>query len=157
MIKFLLLVSRQGKTRLCKWFLPIGPKERSKTLKEVTQLVLNHPAKLCNFLEWKEYKLVFKRYASLYFIACVDKDDNELITLEIIHHFVEILDRYFGNVCELDLIFNFQKAYFLLDELLISGELCEPSKKAVLRVVAAQDALVEESKESTARKVASMF
>jgi len=29
---------------------------------------------------------------------CVDADDNELETLEIIHHYVEILDRYFGNV-----------------------------------------------------------
>ncbi len=38
------------------------------------------------------------RYASLYFVACVDKEDNELITLEVIHHFVEVLDRYFGNV-----------------------------------------------------------
>lgn len=37
-------------------------------------------------------------YASLYFVACVDKEDNELITLEKIHLFVEILDRYFGNV-----------------------------------------------------------
>ena len=27
-----------------------------------------------------------------------------------VHHFVECLDRYFGNVCELDLIFNFHKA-----------------------------------------------
>ena len=31
-------------------------------------------------------------------MACVDNEDNELITLEIIHHFVEVLDRYFGNV-----------------------------------------------------------
>lgn len=28
----------------------------------------------------------------------------------MIHLFVEILDRYFGNVCELDIIFNFHKA-----------------------------------------------
>jgi len=42
-------------------------------------------------------------------IGAVDKDDNELITLEVIHQFVEVLDRYFGNVCELDLIFNFHK------------------------------------------------
>lgn len=27
----------------------------------------------------------------------------------MIHLFVEILDRYFGNVCELDIIFNFHK------------------------------------------------
>ena len=38
------------------------------------------------------------RYASLYFLACVDEEDNELIVLETIHHFVEVLDRYFGNV-----------------------------------------------------------
>jgi hypothetical protein len=36
---------------------------------------------------------VYKRYASLFFIACVDRTDNELITLEQIHLFVEILDR----------------------------------------------------------------
>ena len=42
--------------------------------------------------------MVTPRYASLYFVACVDATDNELITLEIIHHYVEVLDRYFGNV-----------------------------------------------------------
>jgi AP-1 complex subunit sigma 1/2 len=42
-------------------------------------------------------------------VIITEKEDNELLSLEIIHHFVEILDRYFGNVCELDLIFNFHK------------------------------------------------
>jgi hypothetical protein len=42
-----------------------------------------------------------------------------------------------GQVCELDLIFNFQKAYAILDELIIAGELQESSKKAVLRIVSA--------------------
>jgi AP-1 complex subunit sigma 1/2 len=96
-------------------------------------------------------QVVYKRYASLYFVAGVEAEDNELITLEvrccqhahmsialqpiaprpnclhfllsstkrvdvtrllqIIHHFVEVLDRYFGNVCELDLIFNFHKVW----------------------------------------------
>lgn len=51
------------------------------------------------------------RYASLFFVACIDNGENELATLEVIHHFVEILDRYFGNVCELDLIFNFYKVW----------------------------------------------
>ena len=73
-------------------------------------------------------------------------EDNELITLEIVHQFVEILDKYFGNVCELDLIFNFHKAYFILDELLLAGELAEPSKRSVSRVVEAQDQLVEQAK-----------
>jgi AP-1 complex subunit sigma 1/2 len=64
---------------------------------------------MCNFLDYKEYKIVYKRYASLYFITIVDKDQNELIVLELMQSFVEILDKYFGNVCELDLIFNFHK------------------------------------------------
>ena len=39
--------------------------------------------------------------------------------IEQIHLFVEVLDRYFGNVCELDIIFNFHKAYYILDEIFI--------------------------------------
>ncbi|XP_056691707.1 AP-1 complex subunit sigma-1-like [Spinacia oleracea] len=74
-------------------------------------------------------------------------DDNELEFLEIVHHFVEILDRYFGSVCELDLIFNFHKAYYILDEILIACELQESSKKTVARLIAAQDSLVEAAKE----------
>lgn len=45
---------------------------------------------LCNFLDYREVKLVFKRYASLYFVAGVDIDDNELLVLEQIHLFVEV-------------------------------------------------------------------
>eukprot|EP00455_Lapot_gusevi_P003782 TRINITY_DN1153_c0_g1_i2.p1 TRINITY_DN1153_c0_g1~~TRINITY_DN1153_c0_g1_i2.p1 ORF type:complete len:172 (-),score=55.49 TRINITY_DN1153_c0_g1_i2:265-726(-) len=149
MIQFLLLVSRQGKTRLTKWYQAFQQKEKTRILREVTSIVLSRQQKLCNFVEWRDSKLVFKRYASLYFVACTDYDDNELLTLEIIHHFVEVLDRYFGNVCELDLIFNFHKAYYILDELLIAGELQESSKKAILRVCSAQDALMDESKDGS--------
>ena len=47
------------------------------------------------------------------------------------------------QVCELDIIFNFEKAYFMLDELLIGGEVQETSKKNVLKAIAAQDLLQE--------------
>ncbi|QCE01518.1 AP-1 complex subunit sigma 1/2 [Vigna unguiculata] len=85
-------------------------------------------------------------YASLYFCICNDEEDNELETLAIIHHFVETLDRYFGSVCELDLIFNFHKAYFILDEILIAGAMQETSKRTTLRLIAAQEDLVEVAK-----------
>lgn len=38
------------------------------------------------------------RYASLYFCCAIEDQDNELITLEIIHRYVELLDKYFGSV-----------------------------------------------------------
>lgn len=84
---------------------------------------------------------MYRRYASLFFIAGCDSADNELLALEIVHRYVEQMDKYYGNVCELDIIFNFQKAYFILDELLIAGELQESSKKNVLRCIGQQDSL----------------
>ncbi|ELR25446.1 AP-1 complex subunit sigma-2, putative [Acanthamoeba castellanii str. Neff] len=150
MIHFVLLLNRQGKTRLAKWFSTYTAKQRARFSREVSTLVLNRNARYCNIIEWKEHKLIYKRYASLYFVACVDWNDNELVTLETIHHFVEILDKYFGNVCELDLIFNFHKAYFVLDELIATGELQESSKNAVLRCVAQQDVLQEAPHENKA-------
>ena len=39
----------------------------------------------------------------------VKADANELMVLEAVHHFVEVLDQYFGSVCELDIIFNFHR------------------------------------------------
>jgi len=152
MIHYLLLISRQGKVRLTKWYKPFTQKKKSKIIREVSNMVLERPSKLCNFLEWGTGKVIYKRYASLYFIVFCDREDNELLALEIIHHYVEILDRYFGNVCELDLIFNFHKAYYLLDELVIAGELQETSKKIVLRNCLAMDALMDESKQKDKNK-----
>ncbi|KAL7778205.1 hypothetical protein CFE70_004882 [Pyrenophora teres f. teres 0-1] len=140
-IKYLILLSRQGKVRLAKWFTTLAPKEKAKIVKDVSQLVLARRTRMCNFLEYKDTKIVYRRYASLFFIAGCDSTDNELITLEIVHRYVEQMDKYYGNVCELDIIFNFQKAYFILDELLLAGEMQESSKKNVLRCIGQQDSL----------------
>nr|GLL37102.1 AP-1 complex subunit sigma-2 isoform X2 [Ipomoea trifida]GMD45169.1 AP-1 complex subunit sigma-2 [Ipomoea batatas] len=134
-IHFVLLISRQGKVRLTKWYSPYAQKERTKVIRELSGMILTRGPKLCNFVEWRGFKVVYKRYASLYFCMCIDQEDNELEILEIIHHYVEILDRYFGS------------AYYILDELLIAGELQESSKKTVARLIAAQDSLVEAAKE----------
>lgn len=45
-------------------------------------------------------QIVYRRFASLFFAVATDMADNELATLDLISQFVEILDRYFGNVCE---------------------------------------------------------
>lgn len=60
-----------------------------------------------------------------------------------------MLDQFFGNVCELDLVFNFYKVgphlqgedatwadlnevYAILDEVFLAGEIQETSKQVVL-------------------------
>ena len=79
----------------------------------------------------------------MYFVAGIDGGDNELLALEGIHLLVEALDLYFGNVCELDLVFNFHKAHWLVDELVVGGRLVEPSRRAAVRAAEAQDRAVE--------------
>ncbi|KAJ1778731.1 hypothetical protein LPJ54_001481, partial [Coemansia sp. RSA 1824] len=109
--------------------LPLAEIKQHNLLKEMALVKQEH----------RDTKVVYRKYASLYFVAGIGLDDNELLTLEIIHRYVEVLDRFFGNVCELDLIFQFQKAYYILDEMIMAGELQEASKKTVLRVIAQQD------------------
>ncbi|KAA8595879.1 hypothetical protein FQN60_011170 [Etheostoma spectabile] len=142
-MQFMLLFSRQGKLRLQKWYVPLSDKERKKISRDLVQTILARKPKMCSFLEWRDLKIVYKRYASLYFCCAVEDQDNELITLEIIHRYVELLDKYFGSVCELDIIFNFEKAYFILDEFLLGGEAQETSKKNVLKAIEQADLLQE--------------
>ena len=107
-------------------------------------MILARKSRMCHFLEYKDTKIIYKRYASLYFCFGIDNDDNELIVLEIIHRYVDLLDKYFRNVCELDVIFQYEKAYYILDELVLGGYIQETSKKTVLRAIAAQDTEEEE-------------
>lgn len=107
--------------------------EKRKTEKEVHRLISSRDSKMTNFVEFRTYKIIYRRYASLYFTMCVDVTDNELAYLESIHLFVECLDHFFTHVCELDLVWNFHKVYLLLDEFILAGEIQETSKRVRMR------------------------
>ena len=63
-IESVLLVSRQGKTRLAKWYLNASLKEKTRMIRDITSLVLSRPHKQCNFIEFKEKKIIYKRWAN---------------------------------------------------------------------------------------------
>ena len=114
------MVNKQGQTRLSKYYNSFSVQERitlegelirkclSRTENQVSELDdvdwHNVNCLQCSFLEHRQYKVIYRRYASLYFIIGIDIDDdiNELSFLEFIHNMVETLDKYFENVCELD-------------------------------------------------------
>eukprot|EP00798_Chlamydomonas_sp_ICE-L_P014029 gene14029-19967_t len=138
-IKYILLQNRAGKTRLSKYYIPVPDAEKRKLEYDVHRLVVNRDPKMCNFVEFRTNKIIYRRYAGLFFSMCIDPADNELTFLEAIHLFVEILDHYFQNVCELDLVFNFHKVYLILDEFICGGEIQESAKKVILERLAELD------------------
>ena len=80
----------------------------------------------------------------MFFIAGIDKEDeNELGVLEFIHFLVETLDAYFVNVCELDIMFNIEKAYFMLDEIVQCGHIVETNRANVLEHMALLDKMAK--------------
>ena len=113
----------------------LDDEEKIKIQNECYRTIILRDIKESNIIEYRNYKVVYKKYASLYFIMGVDSLENELGCLELIHLFVEILDKYFGSVCELDVVYNFYKVYAVLDELIIGGEVIETSKTAIFILV----------------------
>lgn len=114
-IKFILMVNKQGQTRLANYYDWSTIEERSTLEAELVRKCLGRTETLCSFLDFRGLRVVYRRYASLFFIVGTEPDeDNELGMLEFIHALVETLDKYFENVCELDIMFNLEKAHFIL-------------------------------------------
>eukprot|EP01056_Protomagalhaensia_sp_Gyna25_P003508 Protomagalhaensia_sp_Gyna_25__3507@NODE_3152_length_707_cov_481_462575_g2542_i1_p1_GENE_NODE_3152_length_707_cov_481_462575_g2542_i1NODE_3152_length_707_cov_481_462575_g2542_i1_p1_ORF_typecomplete_len150_score25_80Clat_adaptor_s/PF01217_20/6e51_NODE_3152_length_707_cov_481_462575_g2542_i187536 len=136
MIQFILMVNKQGQTRLSHYYGPhLGVEERSMLEGEIIRKCLRRPEDSCSSFNYGEYKVIYRRYASLYFIVGCKVDDievNELAILELIHCLVETYDKYFENVCELDIMFNLEKAHFLLDEMVANGIIVETNKYSIL-------------------------
>ena len=89
----------------------------------------------------KDTKLIYRHYATLYFIAIVDSAESELGMLDLIQVFVETLDRCFENVCELDLIFHPDIVLNILDEIVQGGLVLETQINAIVEAVRAARAL----------------
>ena len=86
-----------------------------------------------------DYKLIYRHYATLYFVFCVDSSESELGILDLIQVFVETLDKCFENVCELDLIFHMDKVHFILNELVMGGMVLETNMTEILTRVEEQN------------------
>ncbi|XP_073249092.1 uncharacterized protein [Porites lutea] len=139
MLKFVLLVNKQGHTRVSQYYEYLKLKERTTMEAEITRKCLTRNDGQCPFFEFENFKVIYKRYASLFFIVGVDSEENELAILEFIHNLVETLDRYFSSVCELDIMFNLDKVHMILDEMIMNGQIVETNKNRILAPVAILD------------------
>lgn len=82
--------------------------------------------------------MTYRHYATLYFIIISTSTESPLALLDLIQVFVEALDRLFENVCELDLIFNYETLHATLGEMIVGGVVVETALDKVVEGVRAQ-------------------
>jgi len=115
-------------------------------VQKIFSLISSRPVGLCNFLDAPEleaflgpkdetpgerWQVVYRCYATLYFVFVVDGAESELGVLDLIQVFVECLDRTFENVCELDLVFHFDEVHHILAEIIQGGLVLETNVEEI--------------------------
>lgn len=156
MIKGILVINNHGMPRLMKFYQSVtGEEEQQSVLRQIFQQVSQRPDTFCNYLagrvpEWgDETKIIYRHYATLYFVFAVDKQESDLGILDLIQVFVESLDKSFENVCELDLIFHSDKVSYILDEIIMAGMVLETNIRHILTSVNEQSKLHNQSMKLT--------
>ncbi|TNN87391.1 AP-4 complex subunit sigma-1 [Liparis tanakae] len=139
MIKFMLMLNRQGQTRLSRFYQPMELSRRTLLEADVVRCCLSRKKDECSFVEYKDFKLVYRQYAALYIVVGVTDNENELSVYELLHNFVEVLDKYFSRV----IMFNMDRVHVLLDEMIQNGLVVETNKSRVLAPLAALDKMAD--------------
>ncbi|XP_065065966.1 AP-3 complex subunit sigma-1-like [Rhopilema esculentum] len=156
MIKAVLVFNNHGKPRLSKFFVHYAEDMKQQVIRETFHLVSKRDDSVCNFLEGgsliggSDFRLIYRHYATLYFVFCVDSSESELGILDLIQVFVETLDKCFENVCELDLIFHVDKVHHILNEIVLGGMVLETNMSEILTHIEAQNKLEKQEAGITA-------
>lgn len=149
MIKGIIIVNNHGKPRLTKFYHSVT--NQQSVIRRVFSQVSSRPDSFCNYLEgivpeWGDHiKLIYRHYATLYFVFAVDAQESDLGILDLIQVFVEALDKCFENVCELDLIFHSDRVHYILDEIVMGGMVLDTNIHGVLQAVKDQGRMHQDS------------
>ena len=110
--------NKQGQTRLSSYYEWVPMAERTALESEIIRKCLSRSELQCSFLEYRGYKVIYRRYASLFFIVGTkpspdetDNPENELGLLEFIHTLVETMDKWAGSICELDIMYQLEQVH----------------------------------------------
>ncbi|KAK4637680.1 AP-3 complex subunit sigma [Fulvia fulva] len=156
MINAVLVFNNNGQPRLTKFYTQLDTSVQQRLISEIFTLVSARPASSCNFLPLPPLLapstttqpheqhndapslVTYRHYATLYFILISTSTESPLALLDLVQVFVEALDRLFENVCELDLIFNFETLHAVLGEMIVGGVVVETGLERVVEGVKSQ-------------------
>ncbi|KFV04496.1 AP-4 complex subunit sigma-1 [Tauraco erythrolophus] len=139
MIKFFLMVNKQGQTRLSRYYEHVEINKRTMLEAEVIKNCLSRSKDQCSFIEYKDFKLVYRQYAALFVVVGINETENEMAVYELIHNFVEVLDKYFSRV----IMFNLDRVHIILDEMVLNGCIVETNRTRILAPLFVLDKVAE--------------
>ncbi|GMH06317.1 hypothetical protein Nepgr_008157 [Nepenthes gracilis] len=140
MIRAVIVMNTQGKPRLSKFYDYEPTEKQQELIRTVYSVLCSRPESVSSFVDadsifGPDCRLVYKHYATLYFVFVYDSAENELAMLDLIQVFVETLDKCFKNVCELDVVFNYNKINTILDEIIFGGQVLETNSAEIMKAV----------------------
>ncbi|XP_059675726.1 AP-4 complex subunit sigma-1 isoform X1 [Gavia stellata] len=138
MIKFFLMVNKQGQTRLSRYYEHVEINKRTMLEAEVIKNCLSRSKDQCSFIEYKDFKLVYRQYAALFVVVGINETENEMAVYELIHNFVEVLDKYFSRI-----MFNLDRVHIILDEMVLNGCIVETNRNRILAPLFVLDKVAE--------------
>ena len=64
-----------------------------------------------------------------------DSCESELGVLDLLQVFVHVLDSCFENICELDIVYHYDRVNYVLDEMVMAGMVMETNSEVILNTI----------------------
>ncbi|KAI9295672.1 snare-like protein [Neoconidiobolus thromboides FSU 785] len=129
MVYLLSIINQEGIERYNKLFQPVIFKKAEEynqfkdTLFDILSNREEYEGPIFEFHN-TENMIVYKKFASLYFMAYINPKENEFEVLDILNHIMETLSISFESFCELDIIYHLDKVNLIISEFFnINGEI----------------------------------
>ncbi|XP_050698861.1 AP-4 complex subunit sigma-1-like [Eriocheir sinensis] len=136
-----LLISRDGNVHFSHYFTHINPTSRPATEARVIGKCQAADKDACHFLEDGQHSLVFRWFGPCMFVVAADQSENELMIYEFLSLYVSALHKYFGKFSEKHILLNIERLHMVLEEMVVGGELVEPSIRNALSPIQMLDAI----------------
>ncbi|TBU03028.1 small subunit of clathrin adaptor complex [Hamiltosporidium tvaerminnensis] len=126
MILKILGFNRKKEIRITRTYFKISIDDKT-IIKEI--LLLKEPDKI---IKKEKFTILFEKFASIILCFVVDNSENLFYISNAMNTFVIVLDKYFKRVCELNLIYSFDKVHYLLDNYICNGKVIETDEITIL-------------------------
>ncbi|KAK1439142.1 hypothetical protein QVD17_04957 [Tagetes erecta] len=140
MIRAVIVINNQGKPRLCKFYTYTPVEQQQQLIRSIYSVLCLQPENVTNFIPGgsilgPDLQLVYKLFATLYFVFVFDSSENELAMFDLIQVYVGTLEKCFSNVCEVDIVLNYSKMHTILDEMILGGQVVETNSETLMQAV----------------------